>query len=163
MAKKRRGRKPVLERVSIATLERALSRRKAEADALAKKREALRKELADVEKQLNELQGKAAAAAPAAEKKVTVVRRRRRRGGLTLNEAVGQVLQSATGSVRAADVLEGVKALGYKSKAKDLKQIVHTALTQHPNAKRVARGEYVYDAAGATGKGKKRAGAKATG
>jgi hypothetical protein len=45
--------------------------------------------------------------------------------------------------MRAAEVTEAVLAAGYKTRAKNFKQIVHSTLTRHPEAARAGKGLYV--------------------
>lgn len=130
---------------SIAVLERALARRRRDVARLEKKQASLRSQLAAVEADLAAVKGEVVKA-PAAKRGRPVGRPRRgRRGKESLKEAMSNALRAAEKPMRAADVLQAIVAAGYKSKAKDLKQIVHSTLTRHPHAKRVGRGEYVYD------------------
>lgn len=145
---KRRGRKPKLESISIAALERVLARRMRDVGRLEKRRDALRSRLEALEVKLGALKGKAGPGRPVAVAPVKAVRGRRRRAGgkLTLGAAIAQVLQGATAPMRAAEILAAVQAIGYKSKSKNFRQIVHTTLTRLPAAKRIKKGLYVFNA-----------------
>ena len=87
------------------------------------------------------------------------------------------VLDAASGPLKAADITEKVLAAGYRTKAKNFRQIVLSTLSRHPDAARVGTGVYVLkgreesaaaakesNSAGGTGKakstGKKRKGRK---
>jgi hypothetical protein len=137
---KRRGKRS-LANASIATLERTLARRKREVVRLEKKRDALGARLARAEADLAALQGGAVSAAPAAR---PGKRRKRRQRKTSLAAAISQALKDAGKPMRAADVTEAVLAAGYTTRAKNFKQIVHSALTRHPDAKRIEKGLYVF-------------------
>ena len=146
---KQRGRRPVLESASIAVLERALAKRRRDVAQLEGRRIQLACQLADVEAELRALRGEAAPEQPPAEQAAPPARparrsRRRAGGGLSLSEAVANVLKGATEPLRAAQVLERVEAAGYRSQAKNFKHLVHKALGRHPQAARVGRGLYAF-------------------
>jgi len=154
-----RGRRPALKAASVATLERALANRKREVAALEKQRDALRAQLARVEADIEKARGAAVGAAPKAKRAKRVGRpRRRAKNKVTLKQAIAAALKDADKPMKAADVLAAITAAGYQSNAKGFKQTVHSALTLHPNAKRVSRGVYEYQEADAApaGTGRRR-------
>jgi len=144
MGKKRGRRKATLARASIAALERALLRRQRDVSRLEKRRDALQGRLARVEADLAALQG-TSAIVPAAKPRGRrgKPRRGRGRGGMSLAVAISGVLEGAKKPMRAAEVTTAVLAAGYKSQAKNFRQIVHSALTRHPGAARAGKGLYV--------------------
>ena len=183
MAKKKGRPKVTLSSASVKTLERLLARRKREIASLEKRRATLLARLAEVERKLAALQGvpSAAGAKPVGRarkvKKVKKVVRRRKRRGASLATVIRQVLDAASGPLKAADITEKVLAAGYRTKAKNFRQIVLSTLSRHPDAARVGTGVYVLkgreesaaaakesNSAGGTGKakstGKKRKGKK---
>jgi len=150
----KRGRpKVTLANASVATLERALARRKRGMEALATRRDALRARLAKVEAELAAMEGAAGAPVAKAPKAKRVKRAKRakkakRRGPrpgrkTSLAAVITKVLEGATKPMRAAAVTSAVLAAGYETKAKNFKQIVHSALTRHPDAARAGTGLYV--------------------
>ena len=88
--------------------------------------------------------------APKRRAKRAVARKRRvsrkpAKGTLTLNAALAQVLKGKK-SVSVAEAMEGVLALGYKSRAKDFRFLVNQTLRKDDRFKRIATGVYALKA-----------------
>lgn len=134
---------------SMAALERALAKRRRVAERLEARRDRLAKRLAEIEAALQLVHGAPGAERqPAEQAPVRTGRVRRRRkgagGGLSLLDAIGEVLKRAKEPLRASQVMEQVEAAGYRSRAKNFTHLVSKALGRHPQAARAGRGLYVY-------------------
>jgi hypothetical protein len=138
------GRKrATLKAASIAVLERALQQRKREVEQLLTQRADLTKRLGKIDEELKVLRG-AGEVAPAVAAPAVKRGPAKRRGQMSLDAAIGLALKNAAKAMRAADVTDAVLATGYKSQAKNFRQIVASALAHHPNAKRVETGLYEF-------------------
>jgi len=126
-----------LVKVPLAALERELQRRREELPKLIAQRDALNRRIAEIE-------GLEAAqpAAPAAKRAARGKARGRR---LTLKDALAQALANKEG-VHVTDALEAIRALGYKSRSKNLMPVVRQALYYGERFQRVGRGLFALKA-----------------
>jgi len=128
-----------LARVPLETLQREIRRRREELPKLIAQRDELDRRIAEIE-------GLAVPTRPAKKAERPAKRKRRvsrkpAKGTLTLNAALAQVLKGKK-SVSVAEAMEGVLALGYKSRAKDFRFLVNQTLRKDDRFKRIARGVY---------------------
>jgi len=128
---------------SIEDLRRELSAKEKQLGKLELRRKKALVRLSRIDKKIAALGGK-----PSEAGRLDGRRRRggrprgRRRSGESLAACVAQVLAKAGKAMRAKDVVDAVKASGYKSASKDFYGIVAAALRETPGIKRVSRGVY---------------------
>ena len=132
-----------LARVPLEKLQREIQRRREELPKLVAQRD-------ELDRRIAELEGPAAPKRRAKKAKRAVARKRRvsgkpAKGTLTLNAALAQVLKGQR-SVSVAQAMEGVLALGYKSRAKNFRFLVNQTLRKDDRFKRIARGVYALKA-----------------
>jgi hypothetical protein len=128
---------------TIAELRKLLTAKLQQLTNLMGLREKLRAELVKVEAGIAQLAGAVAgrgrrvAAAP--------VRRGRPKGGrrgLTLKQAIAEILGDSGKPLGAKDVAEALPRVGYASRSKNLLTMITTTLSRTPMFRRVARGKY---------------------
>jgi len=140
-------------RMSIARLRKELARKEQQVARLTAKKEDLLKQIADVDGQIEAIVGKGAdrGAAPKAEKPAskqagkrgTKRRKKQRRGGRPkLAETIKEILQEAKEPMGANDIAEALKARKFKTRSKNLVNLVREALTRVKGVRRVSRGQY---------------------
>ena len=146
---KRHRRTTKLSRLSTSELLAEIERRQAQAAAISSQRDAIARQVAELDRQIVNLGGelgsrkrrgrprgsKNKASGTAAGKRT----QRGRRGGLA--DVLHGLLQGKTMSV--PEMAQAVKKAGYKSKSKNFPNVVGITLTNHRNMfKRVSRGQY---------------------
>jgi hypothetical protein len=130
-----------LSAITIAVLQQEIQRRQKMLPKLIAQRDALNREIA-------ELQGLAgpdarkAAKPDAAPKKG---RRRRAKNKIGLADALAQFTKGKA-RVSIGDAMEGVLSAGYKTKSKAFRQVVNKTLLQDKRFKSVGRGEFALKA-----------------
>ena len=131
-----------LSNLSIAQLKQELARRQKLLPKLIAQRDALNREI-------TELQGLAApearrAVKPEAAPKKTR-RRRRAKNKVGLTDALAAFMKGKT-KVAIGEAIEGVLSAGYKTKSKDFRQVVNKTLLTDKRFKNVARGVFALKA-----------------
>ena len=128
---------------TIAELKKLLAAKEQELGKRTDLRDKLRAELAKVEAGIAELAGavlgQGRRAAPAR------VRRGRPRGGrrgLTLKEAIAEILGVVRKPLGAKDIAEALPGVGYVSRSKNLLTMITSTLSRMTLFRRVARGKY---------------------
>ena len=140
-------------KMSIADLEKALQATKNKVGALEQKREALLAKVEDVEKEIAALEGAPPAppeeavqeeAAPekAAPKKAARKKARGRRGQVSLIQACVDVLAKTGETMTGDELVAAVTAAGYKSKSKNLKQLMFSQIYGEKRIVRPERGRF---------------------
>ena len=133
-----------LKKVSLVQLQRELARRQSALPRLQKKRRKLAAVLEKVDGAIAELGG---TAAKTVAKRAPARRGRRPRrvkrvkNAQPLGAVLAKVLQGAK-SMKIAELVEAVKRLGYKSKAKNFRLIVNQVLVKDKRFRSVRRGRY---------------------
>ncbi|MCC6910327.1 MAG: hypothetical protein IT430_20525 [Phycisphaerales bacterium] len=134
-------RKPDLSRVPTVELIRELERRQAMAGEFESRREALQKELAEIEAELSALETRASNAFGRRHVNRSAAARTRSANLQPLSVALQKLLTGETMSV--SEAAEAVKKAGYKSNAADFKSVVNLTLLKRKDLfKRVGRGQY---------------------
>ncbi|HUS91463.1 MAG TPA: hypothetical protein VM389_02065 [Phycisphaerae bacterium] len=134
--------RPKLTTMSIADLRREIERRQKLLPGLIAQRDALNREIA-------ELQGLAApeareAARPEAAPRKTP-KRRMPKNKVPLADALADFMKGK-GKVAVGEAMEGVLAAGYKSNSKDFRSVVNNMLLTDKRFKSVARGVFALKA-----------------
>ena len=134
--------------VSIAALERALAEKQQQVASLQRRRQALLKRVAKVDKDIAALTGKPAASAGQDEattrpKKAKTKLRRRPKNAMTLRDAIVAVLSKSRKPLTAREMADGVLATGYRSKSKNLLQRVWTTVGKDERIDRREKGKYM--------------------
>lgn len=130
-----------LSTIAIAVLQQEIERRRKMLPKLIAQRDALDREIA-------ELQGLAGPDARKAGKSQAAPRkapRRRARNKISLADALTQFLKGKT-KVSVGQAMEGVLSAGYKTKSKAFRQVVNKTLLQDERFKNVGRGEFAMKA-----------------
>ncbi|NQT11257.1 MAG: hypothetical protein HQ582_00820 [Planctomycetes bacterium] len=142
MAKRRR------QAASITDLENAIARAEERIAGLEKKRANLLAQVGAVDAEIASLKGEdkpaptPAAPAPKAKKKSKKrVKAKRGRKG-TLVGAIANALKAADSPMKVADIAKAVVKAGYKTKSKNVPNLIREALTRVPRIKKVSRGQY---------------------
>ena len=134
--------RPKLSTMSIAALRQEIERRQKLLPKLIAQRDALNREIAD-------LQGSAAAQAQkAAKPAVAPTKTRKRRmpkNTLRLADALA-VFMKGKKKVTIGDAMEGVLAAGYKSNARDFRSVVNNMLLTDKRFKKTGRGVFALKA-----------------
>ena len=134
-------RKPDLSRVPTVELIRELERRQAMAGEFESRREALQKELAEIEAELSALEARASNAFGRRHVNRSAGARTRSASHQPLNAVLQRLLKGRTMSVFEA--AEAVKKSGYKSNAANFTTVVNLTLLKRKDLfKRVGRGQY---------------------
>ncbi len=130
-----------LSTVSIAALQQEIQRRQKLLPKLIAQRDALDREIAELQ----------ALAAPAASGKVAQAtapkgpRRRRARNRISLADALAQFAKGKA-KVTVGTAMEGVLAAGYRTKSKGFRKVVNKTLLEDNRFKNVGRGEFALKA-----------------
>lgn len=137
-----------LSKVSIADLQKELAKKQGHVERLTADREKLLAKLAKVDRELAlVLGGQSVAATPAPARKARVARTRQtppRRGRRPkLTDAMRKVLADAKGPLDAAGIAAALKRGKFKTKSKNLSNLVREALSRIPEVTRASRGKYV--------------------
>ena len=148
MAKRRR------RAASVADLKNAIARAEQRVAGLEKKRANLLAQVDKVDAEIAALRGEVkptpAPAAPKAKRKrkggpkkklKKKAKAKRGRKG-TLVEAITKVLKSADGPLKVAQIAKAVVKAGYKTKSKNVPNVIREALTRVPGIKKASRGQY---------------------
>jgi hypothetical protein len=130
-------RRSKLSTVSIAALQQEIQRRQKMLPKLIAQRDALNREIAELQG-LAEADARKAAKPAAAPKKT---RRRRAKNKIGLADALAQFAKGKA-KVTVGQAMEGVLAAGYKTKSKAFRQVVNKTLLQDKRFKNVGRGEF---------------------
>jgi len=129
---------------SIADLQKALAKAEQRIAALEKKRANLLAQVGKVEAEIAVLRGEGkptpAPAAPKAKRKGMKKAKRGRKG--TLIEAIVNVLKAADSPMKVAEIAKAVVKGGYKTKSKNVPNVIREALTRVPGIKKASRGQY---------------------
>lgn len=134
-------RKPDLSRVPTIDLIRELERRQAMAGAFESRREALEKELADIEAELSALEARASNGFGRRHVNRSASARTRSASHQPLNAVLQKLLKGRTMSV--TEITEAVRNSGYKSNAANFTSVVNLTLLKRKDLfKRVGRGLY---------------------
>jgi hypothetical protein len=125
-----------LSTIAVSILQQEIQRRQKMLPKLIAQRDALNREIA-------ELQGMAGpdarkAAKPKAPKKT---RRRLAKNKISLADTLAQVMKGKA-KVMVADAMAGVLAAGYKSNARSFRSVVNNMLLTNKRFKNVGRGEF---------------------
>jgi hypothetical protein len=123
--------------VSLAELQDELQRRRKQLPGLQAKRDKLAKQLAEVDKQIEMLQGKGKAPAKPSTRKT----RKRPKNAVSLPDILEKVMKGK-GSVGIGEAMEMALAEGYKSSSSQFRNIINQTLNKDPRFKKVARGQY---------------------
>ncbi len=130
-------RRSKLSTVTVAALQQEIQRRQRMLPKLIAQRDALNREIA-------ELQGMATLAAPGKASQASApkkARRRRAKNKISLADALAQFAKGKA-KVSVGQAMEGVLAAGYKSKSKEFRKIVNKTLLEDKRFKNVGRGEF---------------------
>lgn len=146
--------KVTLRQLSLVQLQRELARRQSALPRLQKKRARLLSALKKVEEAITELGGAVAPRTTKGRRPRPTRKMQRVRNKMSLGDALARVLQDAK-SMKIADLVAGVKRLGYKSKAKDFRLIVNQVLVKDKRFRSVRRGRYALSKAGRAAPAKK--------
>lgn len=131
---------------SIADLQKALAKAEQRIAALGKKRANLLAQVGKVDVEIasrrGEVKSTPAPAAPEAKRKRNkeATAKRGRRG--TLIEAIVNVLKAADSPMKVAETAKAVVKAGYKTKSKNVPNVIREALTRVPGIKKASRGQY---------------------
>ena len=126
-----------LSTVAIAVLQQEIQRRQKMLPRLIAERDALNREIAELQG-MAEPDTRKAAKPQAATKKA---RRARAKNKLSLADALSQVMKGKA-KVTVGQAMEGVLAAGYKTKAKAFRGLVNQTLLKDKRFKNVGRGEF---------------------
>ena len=137
MAKKKTRRNAAqpagLETMSSAALQAELARRQRQASSLLRKRDRLREQLADIEREISEMGANAVVGVEPG--------RKRARNAENLVEAMHRVLTGT--ELTVTELAEAVQAAGYVTTSTNFRTIVNqTLIKEKKKFKRVARGQY---------------------
>jgi hypothetical protein len=137
MAKKKTRRKAAqsagLETMSSAALQAELARRQRQASSLLRKRDRLREQLAEIEREISEMGANAVVGVEPG--------RKRARNAENLVEAMHRVLNGT--ELTVTELAEAVQAAGYVTTSPNFRTIVNQALIKYPKMfKRISRGVY---------------------
>lgn len=133
--------KPDLSRVPTTELIRELERRQAMAGEFESRREALQKELAEIEAELSALEARASNAFGRRHVNRSAGSRTRSANHQPLNAVLQKLLKGRTMSV--TEITEAVQKSGYKSNAANFTTVVNLTLLKRKDLfKRVGRGQY---------------------
>ena len=128
-----------LKLASIAQLKRELVVKEKRLATLADRRKRLLEEVSAVEKQIDRLRG---------EPTEPVSPRPGRPAGPKpgrkpkLTDAIAAALKAAKGPLDVAEIADRIVKGGYRTRSRNVKNLVREALTRTPGVKRVARGKY---------------------
>ncbi len=134
-------RRSKLSTVSVAALQQEIQRRQKMLPKLIAQRDALNREIAELQG-LAEPDGRKAAKPQAAPKKA---RRRRAKNKISLADALAQFAKGKA-KVSVGQAMEGILAGGYKTKSKAFRNVVNKTLLEDKRFKSVGRGEFVLKA-----------------
>jgi hypothetical protein len=109
------------KKVTVAQLERALTRKKSRLDALVKRRQQLRNQLDGVERQLQGFSGRDQGG-------VTRRRRKRSRNSLSLRQLVIELLTQHRKGLSMAELKEQIAASGYRSHSTNFRNVLYQCL-----------------------------------
>lgn len=141
--------------VSIAELKEVLAEKEKELAKLGARRTTLAYELEKVEAQIAELQGEAGGRrGVAVEGGLGLPAKAQERK--TLRQAVAEVLGATRKALGPKEIAEGLAAVGYVSKSKNLSVMVGQVLSGSPEFRRVGRGNYRLDRRRLRGKAAKK-------
>lgn len=137
MAKKKTRRKAAqsagLETMSSAALQAELARRQRQASSLLRKRDRLREQLAEIEREISEMGANAVVGVEPG--------RKRARNAENLVEAMHRVLTGT--ELTVTELAEAVQAAGYVTTSPNFRTIVNQTLIKYPKMfKRISRGVY---------------------
>jgi hypothetical protein len=130
-------RRSKLSTVAIAVLQQEIQRRQKMLPKLIAQRDALNREIAELQG-MAEPDARKATKLAAAPKKG---RRRRAKNKIGLADALAQFAKGKA-KVSVGQAMEGVLAAGYKTKSKAFRQVVNKTLLQDKRFKNVGRGEF---------------------
>lgn len=134
-------RNPDLSRVPTVELIRELERRQAMAGEYESRREALEKELAEIEAELSALEARASNGFGRRHVNRSAAARTRSANHQPLNAVLQKLLKGRTMSV--TEITEAVRKSGYKSNAANFTSVVNLTLLKRKDLfKRVGRGQY---------------------
>jgi len=139
---------PKLASMSIAQLRRELAKKQQRVERLQAERSKIVRKLEAVDRELSSLSGEGVVAKPAAKPaaagggKPKAVAGRKRGRKATLTDAILKVLSGSGKPLSVSEIAEGLKALRFKTRSKNLPNLVREALTRVKGVKRVARGIY---------------------
>ncbi len=116
--------------LSLVQLEKLMQTRRAEVLRLSRIRDKLRKKLDGVEAKLAAICGEVGGRAT------------RARNNASLQEMIHQVLSRAAGPLSVGDILDKVRAAGYRSKSGNFRGIVNQTLIKDKRLSKAGRGMY---------------------
>ena len=127
--------------LAIAELERMLDQRKSDLTRLKKRRAEVERELAGIDRQIENIEGRGGRGGGAG---------RGRRGGpgsrprneQSLNDTIEAVLSKAGEALKVGDIVEGVSATGYRSTSANFRGIVNQTLIKDKRFQSAGRGLY---------------------
>jgi hypothetical protein len=125
---------PSVKDLSVAALEKMLTRKRSQLDRLTRRRSTLQRQLATVDRQIVQLGGSNGSP-------VSVRRKVRRRptNAKPLYEVVVDVLKKSKGGLSMDELANKVQATGYKTHSSDFKNVVYQCL--YNNGKTFVRDE----------------------
>jgi len=136
---------------TIEELKKELRVRERQLATLVKRRDALLKKLAGVDREIGRLTGEVATAGKASKRKKVVKRAksrakakpgRKRRAGKTLADVIVKVLSKSEEPMRVKDIAAAARKAGHRSTSKDFYGIVAMTVRDESKFKRVGRGVY---------------------
>jgi len=130
---------------SIVELERALAKKRQAVEKLMAKRDTLLASAAAIDRQIGSIKGQAGPGRPPGTKsqpKPGAPKPRARRKHKALAQVVLEVLAAAGKEMTVKEITQGVEDAGYKSKSKNLSNIIGQFLGSSDGVERVVRGVY---------------------
>lgn len=120
---------------SLAQLERLVRTRRTEMIRLTRQRDKLQKRLDDLNDRISEIAGGMGGRAAGGGGS-------RARNEISLQDAIHQVLSKASGPMGVGDIMEKVRAAGYRSNSANFRGIVNQTLIKDKRFSSAARGMY---------------------
>ena len=136
MAKKKKN-------LSVTDLEKLLQMRMSQLEALIEKRRKLQEQIAQLDREIQSVDGSGTAPSRASRSKVVAKpkrKRRRARNTVSLNSVVATVLAKHKKGLSTVDIESAVLGTGYKTTSKNFRPMIYQTLAKMKEAKQV-----VYD------------------
>ena len=124
--------------LTLAQLERLMRSRRSEMTRLTRQRDKLQKKLDVLNGRIAEISGGASGNGNAG----GGTGRGRARNDVSLQDAIHQVLSKASGAMNVGDIMEKVRAAGYRSNSANFRGIVNQTLIKDKRFTSSARGVY---------------------
>ena len=128
--------------LSLAELERLMQSRRTQVTRLTRQRDKLQKKIDALNGRISELSGGAMGGSGTNGGGGGGAGRGRARNDVSLQDAIHQVLNKAPGPMGVGDIMEKVRAAGYRSNSANFRGIVNQTLIKDKRFSSAARGMY---------------------